>query len=48
MARDVFHDLVKEALIKEGWKVTHDPLTLLKREKGGLVTDLGAEKIIVA
>ncbi len=48
MARDVFHDLVKEALIKEGWKVTHDPLTLLKREKGGLVTDLGAEKVIVA
>jgi hypothetical protein len=48
MARDVFHEIVKEALIKDGWTVTHDPLTLLKREEGGLVTDLGAEKVIVA
>jgi XisH protein len=29
MARDVFHEIVKEALIKDGWIVTHDPLTLL-------------------
>ena len=48
MARDIFHQIVKEALIKEGWTVTHDPLTLLNRAEGGISTDLGAEKIIIA
>ena len=48
MAKDVFHDIVKEALIKDGWLVTHDPLTLLTRAEGGISTDLGAEKVIVA
>jgi XisH protein len=48
MARDFFHKLVKEALIKEGWDVTDDPLTLLSKIEGGIETDLGAEKIIIA
>ena len=48
MAKDTFHDIVKEALIKDGWLITHDPLTLLSRAEGGISTDLGAEKIIVA
>jgi XisH protein len=48
MARDLFHEIVKEALIKEGWTITDDPLTLLNREEGGISTDLGAEKILVA
>jgi XisH protein len=48
MARDTFHEIVKEALIKDGWLVTDDPLTLLSRAEGGISTDLGAEKIIVA
>jgi XisH protein len=48
MAKDIFHDLVKEALIKEGWLVTDDPLFLLSKEEGGISTDLGAEKILVA
>lgn len=48
MAKDLYHDVVKEALIKDGWTVTDDPLTLLSREEGGLQTDLGAEKIITA
>ncbi|MEL7508697.1 MAG: element excision factor XisH family protein [Cyanobacteria bacterium J06554_1] len=26
MARDVFHQQVKNALIKDGWHITHDPL----------------------
>ncbi len=26
MAKDRFHDVVKIALEKEGWKITHDPL----------------------
>ena len=48
MAKDLFHDIVKEALVKDGWLVTDDPLTLLSRAEGGISTDLGAEKIIVA
>lgn len=48
MARDIFHDLVKEALQKEGWVITHDPFLLHNRKEGGLQTDLGAEKIIAA
>jgi XisH protein len=27
-AKDRFHNIVKIALEKEGWKITHDPLTL--------------------
>ena len=48
MARDLFHNIVKEALIKDGWTITDDPLTLLSREEGGISTDMGAEKVIVA
>jgi XisH protein len=48
MARDLFHDLVKQALINEGWTVTHDPFPLHTRKEGGLSTDLGAERIIFA
>jgi len=48
LARDFYHEAVKEALIKDGWLITHDPLTLLSREEGGLQTDLGAENIITA
>ena len=25
MAKDLFHDVVKEALLIEGWQITHDP-----------------------
>ena len=48
MAKDIYHRNVKEALEKDGWTITDDPLTLLSQEEGGLQTDLGAEKIIVA
>jgi hypothetical protein len=48
MARDLFHNIVKEALIKEGWTITHDPYPLHTRREGGLSTDIGAEKIILA
>ena len=27
-ARDIFHDAVKIALQKDGWQITHDPLSL--------------------
>jgi XisH protein len=46
-ARDFFHDAVKNALIKDGWIITHDPLPI---SFGGvdLYVDLGAEKLIAA
>ena len=48
MAKDIYHNIVKEALIKDGWKITHDPFTILPKAEGGLETDLGAEKLIAA
>jgi hypothetical protein len=48
LAKDIFHDYVKEALIVDGWTITHEPLTLLSKAEGGIATDLGAEKVIVA
>jgi hypothetical protein len=47
MAKDIFHDIVKKALINEDWVVTDDPLRL---KFGAIIfqVDLGAEKIIGA
>ncbi len=46
-AKDVFHDAVKNALIKENWVITDDPLYL---EFGGvdLYVNLGAERLVGA
>ncbi len=46
-AKDIFHDVVKRALVKQGWIITNDPLTL---RAGGinLYVDLGAEKLMTA
>ncbi|MGK7946026.1 MAG: XisH family protein [Microcystaceae cyanobacterium] len=46
-AKDLFHNTVKNALIKEGWIITDDPLYL---DYGGvdMYVDLGAEKLIAA
>lgn len=46
-ARDLFHDTVKQALIKDGWTVTHDPLRLVWGKKD-LYVDLGAERLLAA
>jgi hypothetical protein len=46
-ARDIFHNAVKMALEKEGWTITHDPLSL-EFGLGSLYVDLGAERIIAA
>ena len=46
-AKDIFHDCVKHALIKDGWIVTDDPLSL-KIGKKDLFIDLAAEKILMA
>ena len=48
MARlDKIHEAVKNALIKDGWTITHDPLTFLF-EKQRVLIDLAAEKLFTA
>jgi XisH protein len=46
-AKDLFHDCVKVALIRDGWQISHDPYSL-KIGKKDLFVDLGAEKLITA
>ncbi|MGF1522872.1 MAG: element excision factor XisH family protein [Leptolyngbyaceae cyanobacterium] len=41
--RDLYHGSVKNALIKDGWSITHDPLVLGDFELR-VYPDLGAEK----
>ncbi len=48
MAKDVFHQQVKNALIKDGWHITHDPLTIRISEAVKLQIDLAAETTIAA
>jgi XisH protein len=45
--KDRFHQAVKNALEKDGWTITHDPLSL-KIGTLRLQVDLGAEKLIAA
>lgn len=56
MARDLLHNNVREALLKEGWHITHDPLpipidgTYLEIDVAGeiiLGAERGTEKIAV-
>ncbi len=46
-AKDIYHDNVKNALIKDGWTITHDPL-FIQFDDVEMYIDLGAEKIIAA
>jgi len=46
-AKDIFHDAVKNALIKDGWTITHDPLRLTWGGKD-MYVDLGAERLLAA
>jgi hypothetical protein len=47
MAKDLFHDIVKEALIAEGWTITHDPLPV-SYGNVQMQIDLGAERLLAA
>jgi XisH protein len=47
MAKDFFHNAVERALLKDGWQITHDPLTI-EYGDAGFQIDLGAERIIAA
>ncbi|MBC6474715.1 MAG: XisH family protein [Hormoscilla sp. GM102CHS1] len=47
MAKDIYHEIVKTALIKDGWTITSDPLSLAVGERNVYV-DLGSEKFFAA
>ncbi len=46
-AKDIFHNAVKAALQKDGWIITHDPLSIDLMD-GQLQIDLGAERLLGA
>lgn len=47
--KDIYHDHVRNALEKDGWTITHDPLTItLENTRDNLFVDLGAERLIAA
>ena len=47
MAKDLFHQSVKTALIKDGWTITSDPL-IIRIDRIKLEIDLAAEKVFAA
>jgi hypothetical protein len=46
-ARDIFHNAVRSAIEKDGWVITHDPLSI-KVDAIEFYVDLGAERILAA
>lgn len=46
-AKDKFHQIVKTAIQKEGWTITHNPYPL-QAGSFDLAIDLGAEEIVAA
>jgi len=46
-AKDLVHDLVRTALEKDGWLITHDPYFMPVGKERSFI-DLGAEKILAA
>jgi len=52
MAKDFFHKIVRTALEKDEWKITHDPYEIktdvLELFDSRMQVDLGVEKLIAA
>lgn len=46
-AKDIYHDVVKNALVKDGWTITRDPLSF-RVGKRDMHIDLGAEELVSA
>ena len=46
-ARDLYHANIRNALIKDGWTITDDPLRL-RWGKKDMYVDLGADKLLTA
>jgi hypothetical protein len=47
VAKDLFHQVVKDALIKDGWNITHDPFPVDYGDVQ-MQIDLGAERLLAA
>ena len=47
MARDAFHNIVKAALLAEGWQITYDPFPVDYGDVQ-MQIDLGAERLLAA
>src|SRR5579862_431888 len=46
-AKDIYHDAVRSALVKDGWTITDDPFRLVWGKRDFYV-DLGAERVVAA
>ncbi len=46
-AKDIYHNVVKQALTRDGWMITDDPLRLQWGSRD-LYVDLGAEQLLAA
>ena len=46
-AKDLYHDTVKNALIKDGWEIIADPFKL-RVGRRDLFVDLGADRLVIA
>ena len=46
-AKDKYHDAVRNALVKDGWTITHDPLRLVWGRRD-VYMDLGAKRLLAA
>lgn len=46
-AKDIYHNIVRTALEKDGWVITDDPFKLKCGTKD-LYVDLGAQKLLAA
>ncbi|GAB4046229.1 element excision factor XisH family protein [Spirosoma litoris] len=46
-AKDAYHDIVRTALEKESWLITHDPFRVVLGRRKGYI-DLAAEKLLAA
>ena len=48
-AKDIFHNAVKQALLKDHWNVTHDPYWIKLADSDiNVYIDLAAERLIAA
>jgi XisH protein len=47
VAKDLFHQVVKDALVKDGWNITHDPFPVDYWDVQ-IQIDLGAERLLAA
>lgn len=46
-ALDIYHDAMKNALVKDGWTISHDPFHL-RWGKKDMYVDLGARQLLAA